>query len=143
MVDKDIITTRLSKIKEAVKLFDFIDTVSKEDFAKNPDNFLKAERLLEIIVQSMIDIGTHIIASKSLKKAEDYHEVFDILVDAGVFPEEFSESLHNLVGLRNLLTHEYLKIDHSRLYENLIKNKKDFGLFCNYIVRFIEVEGGI
>ena len=88
----------------------------------------------------MIDIGTHIIASKSLKKAEDYHEVVDILVDAGVFPERFSKSLHNLVGLRNLLAHEYLKIDHFKLYENLIKNKKDFGLFCNYIVKFIEKE---
>lgn len=140
MVDKDIIAARLSKMKEAAKLLDFIDTVSEEDFAKNPDNFLKAERLLEIIVQSMVDIGTHIIASKSLKKAEDYHEVFDILIEAEVFPEKFSKSLHNLVGLRNLLTHEYLKIDHARLYENLIKNKTDFGLFCNHIARFIEKE---
>ena len=52
MVDKDIVATRLSKMKEAVKLLNFIDIVSKEDFVKNPDNFLKAERLLEIIVQS-------------------------------------------------------------------------------------------
>ena len=140
MVDTDIVTTRLSKMKEAVSLLGFVNTVSKEDFVNNRDNFLKAERLLEIIVQSMIDIGTHIIAAKSFKKAQDYHEVFDILISAGVFPEEFSKSLHSLVGLRNLLAYEYLKIDHSELYEALLKNKEDIRLFCKSIADFIEKE---
>ena len=138
MVDKDIISTRISKIKESRKLLLPLSKISKEEFAKSPDHYLKAERLLELIIQSVIDIASHIVAAMSFEKPQDYHHLFDILIREDVFPEDFSSKLHGLVGLRNILSHEYLKIDHYRLYDNIVKGIDDFNLFCRYVIDFLE-----
>lgn len=138
MIDKDIISTRLSKIKEYTKLLLPLTRISKEEFAESADHYLKAERLLELIIQSMIDIASHIVAAKSFEKPQDYHHLIDILVRENVFPEDSSDKLHGLIGLRNILSHEYLKIDHYRLYDNIVKGIDDFNLFCKYVIDFLE-----
>ena len=138
MIDKNIIAARISEIKEGTKLLQPLTIISSEEFAKNPDYFLKAERLLEIIVQSIIDIGTHIIAAKSFKKAEDYHQVVDILVKEGVFQENLSDRLHELIGLRNLLAHEYLEIDRDRFHQDIKTGFSDFEIICKSIINYLE-----
>lgn len=141
MIDKDIISSRLSKIREYSKLLKELVKIPKEDFITTPAHYLEAERLLEVMIQSMIDIGTHIIAGLLLKKPEDYHQVFEILTKEGIITKEFLPKAHAMVGLRNLLSHEYLAIDHAKLYDNIKAGLYDFQEFSTLIVTFLRQKG--
>ena len=43
-----------------------------------------------------------------------------------------------MAGLRNILVHEYVDIDLTKIYEILHKHLDDFYNFINYINQFIE-----
>ncbi|MBU0571353.1 MAG: DUF86 domain-containing protein [Candidatus Omnitrophica bacterium] len=137
MVDKNIIATRISRIKEATELLSFIKEVDRGKFAGDPDLFLKAERLVEIIVQSMIDIGSHIIASESLKKPENYGEIFEVLAQNSIIDDTLMMKVKLLAGLRNILAHDYLETDHGQLFDNLNLHMGDFMEFCSQIAGYI------
>jgi len=137
MIDEEIITSRIAKIREYAKRLCGLLQTPKAEFIQEPAYYLQAERLLEVMIQAMIDIGNHVIAGELLKKPEDYRQVFDILVQNRILPSEFLPKAHELVGLRNLLSHEYLEIDHERLYEEAKAGLGDFEEFCEAIVQFI------
>lgn len=141
MIDEDIISSRLSKIREYSNLLKELMEIPKENFVATPGHYLEAERLLEVMIQSMIDVGTHIIAGLLLKKPEDYHQVFEVLAKEGIISKEFLPRAYAMVGLRNLLSHEYLTIDHGRLYDDIKTDLYDFQEFSTLIVTFLRQRG--
>ena len=88
MIDEEIVTARIAKIREYGRLLADLLRVSKDKFVQEPAYYLQAERLLEVMIQAMIDIGNHVIAGLLLKKPEDYRQVFDILAHNHIIPEE-------------------------------------------------------
>ncbi len=138
MIDEEIVTARVAKIREYANLLARLLQASKREFVQEPAYYLQAERLLEVMIQAMIDIGNHVIAGLLLKKPEDYRQVFDILAQNRIIPEELLPKVRALVGLRNLLVHEYFEVDHSRLYDEARAGLTDFEEFCRAIVHFLQ-----
>ena len=137
MIDEEIIASRIAKIREYAKLLSGLLKTPKEEFVREPAYYLQAERLLEVMIQAMIDIGNHLIAGLLLKKPEDYRQIFDILAQNRILPQELLPKARELVGLRNLLVHDYLDVDHERLYEEAKAGLGDFEAFCEAVVRFL------
>lgn len=138
MIDEEVITARIAKIREYGCLLADILKIPKDKFIEEPGYYLQAERLLEVIIQAMLDIGNHVIAGLLLKKPEDYRQIFDILAQNRIIPGELLPQLRALVGLRNLLVHEYFEVDHGRLYDEARAGLADFEKFCKAIVRFLQ-----
>lgn len=138
MIDEEIVTARIAKIREYANLLARLLQVSKREFVQEPAYYLQAERLLEVMIQAMLDIGNHLIAGLLLKKPQDYRQVFDILAQNGILPKELLSRVRALVGLRNLLVHEYFEIDHERLYDEAKAGLADFERFCEAVVRFLQ-----
>jgi len=136
MIDKEVLASRISTIKSySIQLKSLLDEVAQADFAGTPKHFLLGERLLEVIVQSMLDIGSHIISGLQLEKPSDYHDIVTILVKNKIIPAKFAPRMHSLIGLRNLLAHEYIIVDHNQLYKDAKNGLKDFAEFCRYATK--------
>jgi uncharacterized protein YutE (UPF0331/DUF86 family) len=141
MIDEEIIAARIAKIREYGRLLANLLQIPRDKFVQEPTYYLQAERLLEVMIQAMIDSGNHVIAELLLKKPEDYRQVFDILAQNHIIPEELLPKLRALVGLRNLLVHEYFEVDHGRLYDEAKAGLADFEEFCKALVRFLQSHG--
>lgn len=137
MVDRAVIEARLAKIRDSAKRLRPLAALSMDAFLRDPDASLKAERLLEIAAQAMIDIGSHLVAAKGLRKPEEYAEVFTILGEAGVLPRDLASRLEKLAGLRNILVHEYLAVDHRLLHEHLSRYLGDFEAFATAVAQLL------
>ena len=59
------------------------------------------------------------IADRGWKTPATYREAFEILRAEGVLDAGLADQMQGWAGLRNILTHLYLEIDHARLYEIL------------------------
>ncbi len=138
MIDEEVITGRIAKIREYGRLLANLLQTPRDKFVQEPVYYLQAERLLEVMIQAMIDIGNHVIAGLLLKKPEDYRQIFDILAQNHIISEELLPKVRALVGLRNLLVHEYFEVDHSRLYDEARAGLADFEEFCKAIVHFLQ-----
>jgi len=138
----DKIVKRLILVQEYYQLLEKKLLIPKEEFLKNPDNYLSAERLLQLISEAMIDISNHIIAKKQLGKPETYSDIFMILSKKGIISEELGEKLLIFAGLRNILVHDYLGLDRERLYLEAKDNKDDIIIFITQIRQFLRKNSG-
>lgn len=65
----------------------------------------------------MIDIATHIVVDNNMGNPETSGEAFNILNKEGYLSDEETKIYKNMVGLRNILSHEYINIDKNIIYD--------------------------
>ena len=138
MIDKDFVKSKIFLIKsyyeELEYILSFSDTEIKKDFIK-----LRAiERIIQLIVDEVIDINNHFIRYGSFKIPESFQSSFLVLAENNILPESFAKKIAPVVGLRNRLVHRYEKIDLDLLLSLVRKNKEDFIEYVKYIFQFIE-----
>jgi uncharacterized protein YutE (UPF0331/DUF86 family) len=85
--------------------------------------------LLEVI-QIVIDISCHIMSRYNLGVPDSHAACMDLLYRNGFIDEQTHQILLGMVGLRNILAHEYTEINIDYLY-SLLDRIDDF-------VRFIQ-----
>ncbi len=70
--------------------------------------------LLEAI-QMVIDIACHLVNVRQLGAPGSYAECIDLLEQHGYLSPTLAVQLRGMIGLRNLLVHEYIDVDTRRL----------------------------
>lgn len=139
MLDKDFIQRKIELIQvELSRLVEFKDLSFREVVS---DYKIQAivERLLERIITRAIDINQHLIAELATKETESpksYKETFLRLSEFEIYPEDFGKSIAKSVGTRNILIHEYNKIDYSQIYSSISDCLKDYHQYCEYILKY-------
>jgi uncharacterized protein YutE (UPF0331/DUF86 family) len=96
-----------------------------------------AKYYLQIAIEACINIGNHIIASENYRNPKDYRDIFTVLNEREILPEQFTARMRQMTGLRNRLVHLYWEVDHELIYHYLQNNLGDFDLFIGYILDFI------
>ncbi len=137
MTNPSIIKERLQEIDENLKILSKLKQLSKEKFTANPEIFKLAERCLEINIQALLDICHHIIAANNLIRPRDNKDVFEIIAAQKIIPRNFAKRIEPMVGLRNILVHEYIKINPKQIYQHL-KRLEDFRTFQKHIIAFLK-----
>jgi len=138
MIDKLFVETKLSYIqayfKELEGVLDYPDKEIQKDFLK-----LRAlERILQLVVDEMIDINNHIVRYAHLRIPDDFQSSFLVLGENKILPEDFANRIAPVVGLRNRLVHRYEKIDLDILLDTVRKNKEDFKRYVKHIFEFLK-----
>jgi uncharacterized protein YutE (UPF0331/DUF86 family) len=83
-------------------------------------------------IQIVIDLSCHISSKYNLGISKTYAECIENLQSHHYIDEKLSNNLISAIGLRNLLIHEYIKIDIEQLY-SFLKLTDDFSLFIKEI----------
>lgn len=79
------------------------------------------ERGLHIAAEALFDAGNHILAEEFATPADEYAQIPEGLHAAGVIAPTTLARLRSLSGFRNVLVHDYARIDLDRLVEGLAR----------------------
>jgi uncharacterized protein YutE (UPF0331/DUF86 family) len=137
-VKPPIVKARIRKIEECVADLQGIRELPARVFFENRSVRAAAERLLQVAIQSVLDIGSHIIAERGFREADAYAEIIDILGEEGVLPKRFAARIRGMAGLRNILVHDYLEVDPTELRKHL-ERLKDFERYCLYVIEHLRL----
>ena len=110
------------KIKEIEKYLEQLEEITPLEFEEYKKDFkikLMCERCAEIIIESIIDLAFLVIKEKNLKTPEEEKLVFDILRKENIISEKLSTNLKDAKGMRNIIAHDYGKIDDELVFESL------------------------
>ncbi len=131
------IERRLDELSERLARLEPLRSRSLADFLE--DAYLRdiVERNLEIAIQCCIDICNRIISLENLRKPADYYEGFMILGETGVLSMDFARDIAPVAGFRNILVHEYLKVDWELVFEHL-QRIDELAEFYGVIRRWID-----
>lgn len=137
MINSEPIKERLKLIDENLPILKELKAVPLDKFKDDKKLQRLAERCLELSIQSLLDIAHYIIAQNNWERSSENKEAILTLGAKGVIPEDFAKKIEPMAGLRNLLIHEYLKIDPAKIHAHL-QNLEDFRQFSRYILKYIE-----
>jgi uncharacterized protein YutE (UPF0331/DUF86 family) len=137
-MDKELIRNRLIDLEKLVKVLTKYREMRLETLIRNYHHILAMEHGLQISIQIILDIGNHILASVGENDISDYSDIIIKLGIRGILPKPFAEKIRPLAGLRNILVHEYIKVDLDELHGILKENLPDFATFSEHILTFIE-----
>lgn len=133
------ISTHLDHLKEFIKkLEEYKEMVDKKRFLTDQMAQDAIIKTLEQIAESIINISTMLIAQFGFRKAENNEDLFTVLAEERIYPREFAEKIKGLGNFRNILVHNYIKINMDLVYENMEKGLPAFKSFAKFIAKFIE-----
>ena len=138
MIDRLLITRKMSLILEDLAAMTRLSHLSREQYLKDSINEALAERYLERAIGRMIDVNFHLVTESGHAPPKDYHESFVLLGTLGVMTADLAKELAMASGLRNRIVHEYDDIDPERVYEALPLAVRRIPLYLDHIQRFVE-----
>lgn len=130
MIDKEIVATRLSRLREALRWLRDIAAMPRAEFLASAERKALSEHFLRIALEAMLDVGNHVIAEKGLRKPLRLREIPVILAEHDVLGSDLGGRLAGAVGLRNRLVHGYAENDHALLHETMRKHLTDLEGFA-------------
>lgn len=138
MIDRLLITRKMSLILEDLAAMTRLSHLSREQYLKDSINEALAERYLERAIGRMIDVNFHLVTESGHAPPKDYHESFVLLGTLGVMTADLAKEMAMAAGLRNRIVHEYDDIDPERVYEALPLAVRRIPLYLDHIQRFVE-----
>lgn len=119
MVDASRVEARVQRLEELIERLDEVRQVGVDAYLADGRQRAATERWLQVAVQICIDLGTQLVAEQSARPPSDYAEVFKILGEKGVIPDDLALRLADAAKQRNLIVHLYLEIDDRSVFEAL------------------------
>lgn len=91
------------------------------------------ERTLHLCIECCLDIGNHIIADNGWREPLDNKDIFAVLAENNVLSMEILSNLQKMAQFRNVLVHDYAKIDPEIVFVILKKDLTDIQEFIQDI----------
>lgn len=141
MADKNgILHERLKLLNEYIGDLRGLQDVNFETYEENKFIRRAAERTLHLAVEACLDIGQRIIAQTGFRTPEDNKDVFIILSEQGLLPADLLPNLIAMAKFRNLIVHDYARIDNSVVFGILKRRLGDFDAFARAILSYLEAD---
>jgi uncharacterized protein YutE (UPF0331/DUF86 family) len=132
-LDKQIIYERLKEIDTIIEELKKYKDISLQELKDNLSLRWIIERGLIACANLIFDIADHILASVYAIYADTYEESLRLLKVKAIISDELYQKIKGLGGFRNILVHEYLRIDTEELYKNFLKSFDMFVEFCRQV----------
>ncbi|SCL83770.1 type VII toxin-antitoxin system HepT family RNase toxin [Sporanaerobacter sp. PP17-6a] len=133
MVNIEVIKQRLNQLSASLNKIERYKNLPLEKFLKDDIAQDVVEYNLFIAINMMVDIATHIVVDNNMGNPETLGDAFEILNNKKYLEDKETKIYKNMVGLRNILSHEYLKIDKKIIYEILQYNLTDIKKFIIFV----------
>ena len=132
------IVAKLERLDEYNRYPAEIQKVNKRSFLGDYHFYGLAERYFQLAIEVLLDVGKLIVISRNLRRPDDNQDVFIILAEKRVLSRTLARKLTGIANFRNILVHDYEKINREIVYQKLQKNLDDFKQFKREILRAIK-----
>lgn len=132
------IVGKLGRLDEYLRYLTEIQKIGKNDFVEDYHYHGLAERYLQLAIEVILDTGKLIIIAENLRRPEDNQDIFAVLEENKIISRPLAQELIGIAGFRNILVHDYEKIDREIVHEKLQNNLINFRDFKKEISRALK-----
>ena len=140
MTNKGVIEAKISSIKGYIGILEknYKHRSQKEI---EEDLFLKTslERHLYLLVQETIGLAEAVVAYREFRRPDSYAAAFEILNEENVISRQLLEKMKDMVGFRNVVAHDYAKINYDIVYDVLHNKLVDVEQFITEIKKSLNL----
>ena len=134
----DRINLRLKKLIEYLRILRTFKGVSAVTLRRDIKTRGIVERYLQLACEVVLDIANLLNAEYRFRPATDSRESILILGEEGILNKKFAEEFSKMAGFRNILVHDYLKIDYDQVADKINHRLGDFEKFSQQVAKFLK-----
>ena len=130
----------LSKIEEINDYLGELNSIKPDSLEIYKDSTEKrraCERLLQILIESVIDICYIVHKGKNIGIPKDDDSVINNLYKNKAITKEIKDIISELNGFRNIIVHKYGTVDDELVFENIKENLQDFEKIRDFFLKQI------
>jgi len=117
VVDRDLLIAKASAVKKHLQRIEEKTNTDLETFIKDIDRQESVLFNLQMAIQNCIDVAAHIVSEEGFGVPGSTNEMFYMLEENGYIDPELTEKMVRAVGLRNLIAHEYARINLRQIFK--------------------------
>ena len=137
MVDRDLILAKAGSINRHCKRIADKSAVDVKAFEDDLDRQESVLFNLQMAIQNCIDIAAHIVSEEGYGIPGSANEMFYLLEENNILERALTEKMVSAVGLRNLIVHEYGKVDLQKVYRVAKNDIRDLTAFIKSILQTV------
>lgn len=137
----DIVLNKIQSIQRCVRR-------AREEYAADPDgfaaNFTRQDAAVLNVLRACeqsIDLANHLIKTRAFGIPTSSSESFDLLRVEGVIDPELAGRLHDMVGFRNAVVHNYQRMDIAIVSSVINDGLDDLIAFGDQVIAFLKATG--
>jgi len=135
-MSRDVILNKKESLERCIRqVREYYARPSEVDFK---EDYLRQDAIavnLQRAVELTIDMANHVITERKLGLPKESRQSFAILGKSGIIPQELARMLLGMVGFRNILVHEYQKLDIEIMIDIIENRLRDLIDFSNLLLR--------
>lgn len=137
MLDRERILAKIDQLEGYLRE---LREITPGDFAayRKVEKRRACERLLQISVEAVIDACHLLVTGLRLGIPSEEDDLFEKLEIAGIISPQTKERLKEMKGFRNILVHEYTRVDDKTVYQVAKTKLGDFETFNQEILHHLQ-----
>ncbi len=136
-IDADVLFRKIQIIEDNLKKLYELKKFSLENFSSDFRNIESVKHLLQISIEALIDISTHIVARGRMHTPYSSVDAIRLMAENEIIPKEHEKKFAQMVRFRNRIVHFYQKIDEDELYKILQDDLPDFKTFVKDVTNHL------
>jgi uncharacterized protein YutE (UPF0331/DUF86 family) len=137
-MDKERILSKFDQLEGYLEELEKIKPVDFEIYESSIEKKRACERLLQISVETVIDICNIIVSELKTGLPSDEEDMFSKMRKNKIISKEMEKDLIGMKGLRNILVHRYGEIEDELVFEVLSEKLTDFEKFKKEVLLFMD-----
>ena len=136
MVDTEVVNNKLIKLEEYIKDLNEYQDIEATKYKEDKILQRYLERTLHLAIESILDIGNHIISDERLGSPNNNADIIRILSKNDIIKQNKDRYIQ-MAKFRNIIVHDYTDIDED-IVLNIFKNglndlKEIFKWYKDYV----------
>jgi uncharacterized protein YutE (UPF0331/DUF86 family) len=135
LVDKLLIGRKLAEMETYLSQIKGFSKVSVAEYKRNWKTQRIVERTLQIMIELCIDVANHLVSDKGMRLPTGYADTFKVLMEEKIIGKNLFKTMEKMAKFRNIIVHQYEKIDPAIVVSILHKNLDDFERYKKAIIK--------
>ncbi|GAB4117604.1 MAG: type II toxin-antitoxin system toxin [Candidatus Caldatribacteriota bacterium] len=138
MVDKILIMRKLTELENYINQIQEYSNITVKEYSQDWKIQRIIERTLQMMIELCVDIANHVIADEKFRVPTNYSDTFKVLEEAQIISKRQYEKMKKMAQFRNIVVHQYDKIDETIVVNILRQNLKDFLQYRDSILKILK-----
>jgi len=138
MVDRGLVLRKISELAEYQQQLQEFKGITVRQYRDDWKKQRIVERTLQMMIETCLDMANHLIADQGYRVPVSYADIFKVLGENKVLGKKLADRLEKMAKFRNVLVHQYEKIEAEIIVGLLKKNLGDFNQFKKAVVGFVQ-----
>lgn len=139
MVDKLLLGRKIAQVDTYLSQVKEFSKISVNAYKNDWKTQRIVERTLQMLIELCMDIANHLISDKAMRLPTGYADTFKVLMENKLISKNLFKTMEKMAKFRNVVVHQYEKIDPVIVVSILHKNLGDFEKYKKAIIKYLSL----